>query len=1033
MNKKQVKFSLMFFGASKAKDYRAYYDFVIQASRFADQHGFENIWLPERHFTDLGDVFSNPAIVHAALARETSRIGLRAGSAVATLKDPLLIAEEWSIVDQLSNGRAGVALASGWNPNDFAIAPENYSNRHALLEQRITEIRSLWQGDKVTKLNGVGETVNLEIHPKPLSRIPVWITAARSPDTFEMAGRLGANVLTHMLDQGLDSVKNNIALYRKARAENGFDRGQVTLAAHTFLSHEKSQVDAVAKEPYCNFLDSNLGLLNSLAKSRGHDFDVSSLSKTERRDFVEFIYERFRSSRALIGTLDECQPLLSEIAESGVDEIACMVDFGQELAAIVDGLPNIASYIASQNETNKDYQDQPEVVFLERACSEYIDTQKNINQQERLVFDGVSSCSVFDKSRLIDSVLDFSKVSVNENEHTINVVASYQSKTVAVANLLTFIAEKESRKLENKLNPPEQVCHQTLENFDDGFYQIDWVPDEIDLSQGNESDREFIVLLFDKAECNRFQSSKHYQVFGKENLTVSTDDDLQFSFDALFSSLVNGSHLVLYANSLTKHWSSHTLWQIKTIVQKLAQVDKIKVQVSLLIEENADQGDTPSIETVAYSASLQGLSRTLRAEYPSVWFYTIETDTKTPDHKIISLLAKREQTDLEYKLVAGDARVRRLVPAQSKATPVYIHENGTYLITGGLSDLGQFTAQKIIDSGAKYLLLFSRNAESTGRDFAKTLESQGVRIALYSGDVASASNLNDAKVYIESLGFPPVIGIFHAAGAKVKIDSLESHSELEIESVMEPKVAGVTALSESFDFNEIEFVCAFSSWASSFSDVAQKLGAYAAANFAMNQMLSELDCHFNAKCLSISWGDWGGTRVRQVAEQEGISLLPESWTFDPELGTNALINALKYFSAQVLFVPIDWNSYLELFPSRTNQSLLVELIQDSTNLSQGIRQVDSSELTNKLIELVKRRSPKSSHQKDINKLGLQDLGFDSIMSLELRAQVIKEFGIELPIVTYVSNKSIDELVALIKVSVNEDYSLIEEDLVEVEF
>src|SRR5215471_7151277 len=99
-----MKFGLMFFAASEVALLSSRYHLVIESARFADANDFSSVWVPERHFTDFGCLYPNPAVLHAALARETQRIALRAGSVVIPIHDPLRIAEEWAMVDNLSGG-----------------------------------------------------------------------------------------------------------------------------------------------------------------------------------------------------------------------------------------------------------------------------------------------------------------------------------------------------------------------------------------------------------------------------------------------------------------------------------------------------------------------------------------------------------------------------------------------------------------------------------------------------------------------------------------------------------------------------------------------------------------------------------------------------------------------------------------------------------------------------------------------------------------------------------------------------------------
>ncbi len=120
----------MFFSASEESLLADKYRLVLDAARFADQHDFSSVWVPERHFATLGGLYPNPSVLQAAVAAVTTRIALRAGSVVLPLHDPVRVAEEWSMVDNLSGGRVGISFASGWNPADFIFAPDRYANRH---------------------------------------------------------------------------------------------------------------------------------------------------------------------------------------------------------------------------------------------------------------------------------------------------------------------------------------------------------------------------------------------------------------------------------------------------------------------------------------------------------------------------------------------------------------------------------------------------------------------------------------------------------------------------------------------------------------------------------------------------------------------------------------------------------------------------------------------------------------------------------------------------------------------------------------
>ena len=151
----QTSFSLFYFGAETYAQ-NDKYALYLELARFADAHGFEAIWTPERHFHEVGSLYPNPSILNAALSGITKNVQLRAGSVVLPLHDPLRVAEEWAVVDNLSGGRTGLAIASGWHPHDFAFFPERFADRRHFMYEGIETIQRLWSGKAIARRNGTG-------------------------------------------------------------------------------------------------------------------------------------------------------------------------------------------------------------------------------------------------------------------------------------------------------------------------------------------------------------------------------------------------------------------------------------------------------------------------------------------------------------------------------------------------------------------------------------------------------------------------------------------------------------------------------------------------------------------------------------------------------------------------------------------------------------------------------------------------------------------------------------------------------------
>ena len=245
-----LEFSLSFFGIYDAGFDADKYRLLLESARFADQHGFAAVWFPERHFHEFGGLSPNPALLAAALARETRQISLRAGSVVLPIHHPIRAAEDWSVVDNLSDGRIGVAFASGWNPDDFVLAPQNFGRHRELMFTGIEQIQRLWSGKSLTTSGGNGQKVEVRLHPMPRQpTLPMWLTIVNNPETFAKAGELGAGVLTNLMAQDVDLLAQNLRRYRQSLADHGHDpsSGKVTVLVHTLVGEDRDRTRAAAE------------------------------------------------------------------------------------------------------------------------------------------------------------------------------------------------------------------------------------------------------------------------------------------------------------------------------------------------------------------------------------------------------------------------------------------------------------------------------------------------------------------------------------------------------------------------------------------------------------------------------------------------------------------------------------------------------------------------------------------------------------------------------------------------------------------
>jgi len=329
-----VRFGIYFFSDDGSKNSDDKYRLLLESAKFADRHGFSAVWTPERHFQAFGGLYPNPSVLSAALAMITERTQIRAGSVALPLHHPVRVAEEWSVVDNLSRGRVGVSFASGWHPDDFLFAPGVYDERKEVMYRHIETIRKLWAGESVTFQSVNDSAVGVSILPKPIqAQLPVWITTAGSPETWNRAGEIGANVLAALPGYEVQDLARFIRDYRAARARAGHDprAGIVSLMAHTFVGEDNAAVREKVRQPFSNYL-------RTYFKQFEHAQAGTPMSEADKDALMAAAFENYFQERTLLGTPAKCARLVERLSAAGVDELACLIDFGVDTDSVLESL-----------------------------------------------------------------------------------------------------------------------------------------------------------------------------------------------------------------------------------------------------------------------------------------------------------------------------------------------------------------------------------------------------------------------------------------------------------------------------------------------------------------------------------------------------------------------------------------------------------------------------------------------------------------------------------------------------------------------
>jgi natural product biosynthesis luciferase-like monooxygenase protein len=343
---KKMDFSLLFFSGDGTKETGKKYELLLESAKFADRHDFTAVWTPERHFQNFGGLYPNPSVLGAALSMVTERIQIRAGSIVVPLHNVIRIAEEWAVVDNLSGGRIALSFASGYHPGDFTLAPDNYQNRRDITLENIELFRRLWRGEPVSFRGVGGSEMPITILPKPVqAQVPIWLTSSSSTGTWIKAGESGFNILTGLTGIGpepLAALSQKISLYRETLKQHGHDphSGKVALMLHTFIDDDMDTVRERIRQPLSGYLRTFMSQDEKLT-TREFRAGVEDIRDDDKDTLVSFAFNQFLNNNSLLGTPDKCGAMIDRLLAVGVNEVACLVDFGLDVDTVLQGLEHL--------------------------------------------------------------------------------------------------------------------------------------------------------------------------------------------------------------------------------------------------------------------------------------------------------------------------------------------------------------------------------------------------------------------------------------------------------------------------------------------------------------------------------------------------------------------------------------------------------------------------------------------------------------------------------------------------------------------
>jgi len=204
----------------------------LDLMRAAEDLGFDSIWPAEHHFTEYG-YCASPVVTLSAMASVTKRIRLGTGVVVLPFNHPIRVAEDYAMLDLMSDGRVDFGVGRGYQPNEYRGFRIDQSKSRGIFNESLDVILQAWTQERVNFKGIHYQFEDQPVRPKPLQKPhpPVWV-ASLSEATFAMVGKWGFNLLCAPVFgfQG-KTADDLLANYRSALRAGGYEPASREVAA----------------------------------------------------------------------------------------------------------------------------------------------------------------------------------------------------------------------------------------------------------------------------------------------------------------------------------------------------------------------------------------------------------------------------------------------------------------------------------------------------------------------------------------------------------------------------------------------------------------------------------------------------------------------------------------------------------------------------------------------------------------------------------------------------------------------------------
>ena len=291
-------------------------------AELAEELGFDDVWLPEQHFSPYclcGDAL----LMAARIAARTRRVQIGTAVVNLTFTHPLRFAERVALLDRSTGGRVEVGVGRGYQFPQYGVFGVPIGETRAIFEEALNIVLAAWTGDEITYEGRYFRIPRVAIWPAPKSRPEeVLLHAVNSPESMARAIARGLPALMARPLSPFTEQIDELSRYRGELARAGADvratLARTTVLKYAFLAPTRAEARTLAREA----LEWDLGILQHLTTPtttempRGYE-----LYEKRAGRLPEFAYEDWLENVLLFDDPEGCVEKIARLRDAGVERL----------------------------------------------------------------------------------------------------------------------------------------------------------------------------------------------------------------------------------------------------------------------------------------------------------------------------------------------------------------------------------------------------------------------------------------------------------------------------------------------------------------------------------------------------------------------------------------------------------------------------------------------------------------------------------------------------------------------------------------